>query len=432
MGRSSKKWRATLPWAVQIAASIVLIGALVFLAHLFEFIFSRTRIPDVLWLLLIGVALGPVFHLLSPAAFGVVGPAFVAITLVLILFESGLSLQINRLRRALPGTLALSSLSFIGEALVLGGAAWWLSPLGAWRSFLLGVILAGNSPTVIVPLAKGLGLEARTRDILFLESAFGDVISIVLALALLDFHANGWGRWAITGGDFLLGFGAAMLMGAIGGVAWGMALRKTRGLQNPMFTTPAFVFMLYGAAELLHANGAIAALAFGVVLGNIGERRLLRGTVPVVGLNQAEMVFLGEIIFLLKTFFFVYIGLSIRFNDLGWLLFGGLLTLMLLIPRVPAVALTLRHRASTRDASMAACLVPKGLAAAVLAELLVQQQVPGAPELQSIVYAVIFFGVVITSILVFLVNRPLGARVMAFLLRRHLDEPETESVASAG
>ncbi|HVB39936.1 MAG TPA: cation:proton antiporter [Terriglobales bacterium] len=416
---------------MRLAASIMLIGGLVFLAHLFEFVFSRTRIPDVLWLVLIGVALGPASHLLSPAAFGVVGPAFVAITLVLILFESGLTLQFSRLRQALPGTLALSSVSFIGEALILGAAAWWMSPLGAFRSFLLGVILAGNSPTVIVPLAKGLGLEERTRDILLLESAFGDVISIVLALALLDFHANGWGRWAITGRHFLLGFGGAVLIGAAGGIAWAMALRKTRGLQNPMFTTPAFVFLLYGGAELLHANGAIAALAFGVVLGNVGQSKLARGTLPAVGLNQAEMVFLGEIVFLLKTFFFVYIGLSIRFTDLEWLLFGGLLTLLLVIPRISAVGLTLRRHTSTRDASLAACMVPKGLAAAVLAELLVQQNVPGAAELQSIIYAVIFFGVVITSILVFLVNRPVGANLMAWLLRRRRDEPQPETVLTA-
>ncbi len=429
-------WRAQRPrpaavrWGVRLAASIVLIGGLVFLAHLFEFVFSRTRIPDVLWLVLVGVALGPVSHLLSPAAFGVVGPAFVAITLVLILFESGLTLQFNRLRQALPGTLALSSVSFIGEALILGAAAWWLSPLGAFRSFLLGVILAGNSPTVIVPLAKGLGLEARTRDILFLESAFGDVISIVLALALLDVHANGWGRWAITGGHFLLGFGGAVLIGAAGGIAWALALRKTRGLQNPMFTTPAFVFVLYGATELLHANGAIAALAFGVVLGNVRESKL-PGALSAEGLNQAELVFLGEIVFLLKTFFFVYIGLSIRFTDMEWLLFGGLLTLVMLIPRIAAVGLTLRSHTSTRDASLAACMVPKGLAAAVLAELLVQQNVAGAAELQSIVYAVIFFGVVITSILVFLVNQPVGASLMAWVLRRRRDEPHPETVLTA-
>ncbi|MGH9395120.1 MAG: cation:proton antiporter, partial [Terriglobales bacterium] len=381
---------------MQLAASIALIGGLVFLAHLFAHIFSRTRIPDVLWLLLIGVGLGPASHLLSPAAFGVVGPAFVSITLVLILFESGLSLQVQRLRRALPGTLALSSSSFIGEAAVVALATWGLTGLGLWRAALLGIIIAGNSPTVIVPLAKGLGMGDRTRDILFLESAFGDVVSIVLALALLNVHlsgqGNGWAQWLGTAGGFALGFGGAILIGVLGGLAWAMALRKTRGLENPMFTTPAFVFIVYGGAELLHANGAIAALACGMVLGNVRESKLARGTLPAVGLNQAEMVFLGEIVFLLKTFFFVYIGLSIRFTDMEWLLFGGLLTLILLIPRISAVALTLRRRrASTRDASLAACMVPKGLAAAVLAELLVQQNVAGAAELQTIVYAVIFF-----------------------------------------
>lgn len=403
---------------MQLAAAIALIGGLVFLAHLFAHIFSRTRIPDVLWLLLIGVALGPVSHLISPKDFGVVGPAFVSITLVLILFESGLSLQVQRLRRALPGTLALSSLSFIGETAVVAVATALLTSLGWWLAVLLGIIIAGNSPTVIVPLSKGLGMGDRTRDILFLESALGDVVSIVVALALLDFHTNGWGRWLLTSSHFLVGFGAAILIGGIGGLGWAMLLRKTRGLENPMFTTPAFVFLIYGAVELMGANGAIAALAFGIVLGNVEHSPLVRESLPAVGLNRAEMGFLGEIIFLLKTFFFVYIGLSVQFSELEWLLFGGLLTVLLLLPRIPAVRWTLRRRAPPRDANLAACMVAKGLAAAVLAALLVQQAVPHAAELQSIIYAMIFFGVVITSVLVFVCNQPFGATAMAWLLGR--------------
>lgn len=403
---------------MQLAAAIALIGGLVFLAHLFAHIFSRTRIPDVLWLLLIGVALGPVSHLMAPGDFGKVGPAFVSITLVLILFESGLSLQFQRLRRALPGTLALSSLSFLGETAVVAAATWLLTPLGPWLAVLLGFIIAGNSPTVIVPLSKGLRMGDRTRDILFLESALGDVVSIVVALALLDFHTNGWGRWLLTSSHFLIGFGAALVIGGIGGLGWAMLLRKTRGLENPMFTTPAFVFLIYGGAELIHANGAIAALAFGIVLGNIEHTPLVRESLPASGLNPAEMGFLGEIIFLLKTFFFVYIGLSVEFSELRWLLFGGLLTVILLLPRIPAVRVTLRHRAPPRDANLAACMVAKGLAAAVLAALLVQQAVPHAQEMQSIIYAMIFFGVVVTSVLVFVCNRPFGATAMAWLLGR--------------
>lgn len=415
---------------MRLAAAILLIGGLVFLAHFFAHLFSRTRIPDVLWLLLIGVGLGPVSHLLSPEAFGVVGPAFVAITLVLILFESGLSLQFQRLRRALPGTLALSTASFIAEAAIVGAATWWLTPLG-WRAILLGIIVAGNSPTVIVPLAKGLRMGDHIRDILFLESALGDVVSIVLALALLDFHFNGWSHWFGTTVTFVLGFGGAVVLGSLAGLAWALALRKTRGLENPMFTTPAFVFMVYGAAELLHANGAIAALAFGIILGNVEGSPLMHEALPAEGLNPAEMSFLSEIVFLLKTFFFVYIGLSIRFTDLRWLALGAGLTALLLVARVPAVRFALpRHAASLRDTGLAACMIPKGLAAAVLAALLVEQKVPGAEELQSVVYSIIFFGVVFTSILVFFANQRFGGRTLAWLLGRG-DETDLAVSASA-
>ncbi|MGH9476364.1 MAG: cation:proton antiporter [Terriglobales bacterium] len=135
---------------------------------------------------------------------------------------------------------------------------------------------------------------------------------------------------------------------------------------------------------------------------------------------------LGGIIFLLKTFFFVYIGLSVKFADLNWLLFGGLLTLLLVVPRLPAVRVALRHRVPARDAALAACMLTKGLAAAVPAELIVQQALPGAGTVQSVIYAMIFFGVVVTSVLVFVANLPFGARVMAWLLGR-----ASERVAAA-
>ncbi|HXE31772.1 MAG TPA: cation:proton antiporter, partial [Terriglobales bacterium] len=131
-----------------------------------------------------------------------------------------------------------------------------------------------------------------------------------------------------------------------------------------------------------------------------------------------EMVFLSEIVFLLKTFFFVYIGLSIRFTDLRWLIFGGVITALLFLPRLIAVRLALRVPTPNRDAALAACMLPKGLAAAVLAALLVEQQVPMALALQSTVYAVIFFGVVFTSVLVFAVEQRLGGAGMIWLLGR--------------
>ena len=57
-----------------VAQIIAFVGLLVFAAHLFTGIFSKTRIPDVLLLIAIGIVVGPLLGLVSPDQFGSVGP----------------------------------------------------------------------------------------------------------------------------------------------------------------------------------------------------------------------------------------------------------------------------------------------------------------------------------------------------------------------
>ena len=65
----------------EIAPVIAFVGILVFLAHVFTGVFSRTRIPDVILLIALGICIGPVLGLVTPAHFGQVGPIFTTITL---------------------------------------------------------------------------------------------------------------------------------------------------------------------------------------------------------------------------------------------------------------------------------------------------------------------------------------------------------------
>ena len=53
--------------------AILALGALIFLAHLFGIVFQRTRVPDVLLLIVLGVLLGPVAGVVRPEAMGQVG-----------------------------------------------------------------------------------------------------------------------------------------------------------------------------------------------------------------------------------------------------------------------------------------------------------------------------------------------------------------------
>jgi len=202
-------------------------------------------------------------------------------------------------------------------------------------------------------------------------------------------------------------FAGAIGMGAA--YIWSILLNKLRSFRNSIFTTPAFVFIVFAVSELLGFSGAIASLAFGIGLGNAELLRLpilKRYTLAEpLAPNQTEKAFFAEIVFLFKTFFFIYIGLSIQFSNPLWLLFGVDLTLLMFFVRIPVVRLTIPRTVPSDDAAYMAAIVLKGLAAAVLASLAQQQGINGGEFIQNITYAVILFSIIGTSILVFLIDR---------------------------
>ncbi len=408
---------------MHVATNILVVGFLVFVAHAFTGIFSRTRLPDVLLLTVIGILLGPLFHVVKPENFGSVGPVFATVTLIILLFEAGLSLDLDILRGAIRATLSLTITNFV---LTMGGvaiAAHFFTGLGPQLSLMLGAIIGSTSPAVIVPLTKRLNMAQSTKTILFLESAVSDVLSIVVAIGFMDSYRFGTLRLGQMLGQIVATLLLAGMAGAASAFLWSVLLRRIRGLENSIFTTPAFVFVLFGLVELLGFSGYVAAVVFGAVLGNIEVfhgMAWMRRYLPseAISLNDTERVFLAEVVFLLKTFFFIYVGVSIRFADLRLVYIGLALTALIFIIRIPAAWIGLERTTPVRDASLVAIMSPKGLAAVVLASMPLEQALPGGAMLRDITYIVVFLSIVFTSVLSFLVERTYIGRLYAILFYR--------------
>src|SRR6201996_203414 len=151
---------------MHVATNILVVGFLIFVAHAFTGLFSRTRVPDVLLLTIIGIILGPVLHRVTPENFGAVGPVFATVTLIIILFEAGLSLDLDIVRGAIRSTLTLTLTNFFLTMIAVGVAAHFLSGLRYHLAFMLGAIVASTSPAVIVPLTRKLVLAESSRTTL--------------------------------------------------------------------------------------------------------------------------------------------------------------------------------------------------------------------------------------------------------------------------
>ena len=419
------------------AQFVIFVGLLIFVSHLFAGIFEKKGIPDVLMLMIIGIIIGPVFHLVTPESFGIVTGLFTTITLVFILFQGGLDLCFETMRSALRGMTVLTCVNFVATTVVVGLLAWLLLGLEPIPAFALGAIVGGTSSAVVIPLVKQLYMRESAKTILVLESAMSDVLCIVFVLALIQaYNTNGIRIGAIFG-SILSSFTLAGLIGIASALLWSVLLGRIRTIKNSMFTTPAFVFVIYGIAELLGFSGAIAALTFGITLANI-DRFRFKAIQKIVDrgmhtFNDSEKQFFSEIVFLLKTFFFVFIGISIQFTN-GWaLLFGFFITVVIYILRIPVVKFSISEDLPTIDLTIMSTMVPKGLAAAVLANLPLQAGVPGGEMVRDLVYAVILTSIVFTSIMIPILSKvPSVSAFYGAIIRhgRRLKKPSnTERVA---
>jgi len=418
-----------------VAQVIAFVGITVFLAHLFSGIFSRTRIPDVILLILIGICVGPVLGLATPANFGEVGPVFTSITLIIILFESGLALKLSALRAALGGVMALAAISFFLTMAVVAGVAIFLTDLEIIPAFILGAIVGSTSEAIIIPLVKQLKVKEETQTLLSVESTINDVLSIVITVALVQAYASGsFEVWRVSG-NLLASFLVALVIGVFGAFLWSAFLHRIHVLKNAIFTTPAFVFIIYGVVEIMGFSGAIAALAFGVTIGNIETINLpifRKPTQEPVGLNQIEKIFFGEVAFLLKTFFFVYLGISLELVTSWFIIMALILTAIAFVIRIPAVKVSIRKALPAKDLSVIAVMVPKGLAAVVLASIPMQQGIAGGDVIKNITYGVIVFSIVLTSIMVLFLEKTGFPVLFAKILTPLRLKPRAKKVTGPG
>jgi cell volume regulation protein A len=399
----------TLGIMQDIALIIALVGIIIFLAHLFTGLFNRIMVPDVLFLIVLGIVLGPILGILPPSLFAEIGPIFATITLIIILLECGFTLKLSTLRTAVPGALALALAVFPITMAIITGLALWLTDLELLPALILGAIIGSTSEAIVIPLVKQLKIAEESRVLLSVESTVTAVLSIIFALTLLDTYQLGQFQVLEVTGKLIASFLVAISLGVASAFIWSLFLNRIRHVKNTMFTTAACVFVVFGLVELLGFNGPIAALAFGITLGNLKPMPLpffkkgLR--LESGGLTDMEKAFFGEIAFLLKTFFFIYLGISLEMISTELMIIGAIFTAVVFILRLVAVRLTVGGTTPAKDVSFIAVMGPRGLTAIVLAAIVFQQGIIGGELIKNLTYGIVLFSVVLTALLVLLTDK---------------------------
>ena len=168
-----------------IAGAIIAIG---FLANL---LFKKTGLPDTLFLIVIGIILGPVFLVFPREEMLPITPFLTTLTLMVILFEGGLNMEIFKVISQSFRAAILAILYVLAASAFISLFGHFVLNLGWLEALMLGPLTAGTSSVVIIPLISKLKVNEEVGVTLSLESTITDVFNIVLVITLLQIYLGG-------------------------------------------------------------------------------------------------------------------------------------------------------------------------------------------------------------------------------------------------
>ena len=358
-------------------------------------IFERTRVSSVLVLMALGFILGPVLHVVDSGPDSVLAglaPFIGALALIIMLFDGGISLPIFQFIRTVPKAVAFTALTFLITVASVALLAWGVLGWTPLAGLLLGAVLGGTSSAIVIALVEKANITAETRNLLTLESALTDSLCIISAIVLIQLIVAGVPIDAVAVAGLLASaFSVAIVAGILGAIVWLFVLRHLEQKSVYYMLTVAAIILLYALVEATGGNGGIAVFVFGLVLGNARRLSSALKMRDIYSMDKRIADVQAEVTFFTRTFFFVYLGMILDLGGLTWplLAFSAALIALFYLSRRAGLRLTVPD---SPDGGFVAWMMPRGLAAAVLAGMPAASGIilPGFTEL-------VFLGIILSN-----------------------------------
>ena len=188
------------------------------------FLFEKLHLPKLVWYIILGILIGPSLFNIVDETLITISSYLRQIALVIILTRSGLSLDINNLKKIgrpailmcfLPACFEIAGITIFAP-LFLG--------ISYLEALLLGSVLAAVSPAVVAPrmiklLEEGYGKEHHVPELILAGASCDDIFVIVLFYSFKNLLVtNSFDAWGISQipisivSGILLGIAAGFLM----------------------------------------------------------------------------------------------------------------------------------------------------------------------------------------------------------------------------
>jgi cell volume regulation protein A len=399
---------------------ILLVSFTLLVGYLSSLIYSKTKIPDIVWLLGLGILLGPVFGVFQKDFFLGLAPFMSIIALNIILFDAGINIDVVTLIETLGKSAALAISTFITTVILVGFGLSTLMPQSFGdlpQAMLLGAMVGGTSTVSVYAVLSGLGSSIRNinsaRVILLTESIITDPICIISAITIIRVIMLPTVSIAESLRDIFSIFVLSAVIGFLIGFIWAGIMDRLRGRPFLYMVTIAILFPSYIFTEQLigEGGGPITALTFGLAITNYGFFARRIGFESIAKIDRRRLrEFHEEITFFMKSFFFVYIGLVVTLSR-EYFLMGLAVAALILLDRF-FVATGVGHALgfSREEKLLTRLICASGLPAFIMSQLPLIYDPHGAVFKNPNIYSNLCMPIVLTTVIFASVVTPLIAK----------------------
>jgi monovalent cation:H+ antiporter, CPA1 family len=277
---------------------------------------------------------------------------FIYVFLPLLLFQTALTISVQRILEDAAPILLLAVVAVLVETFVIGVALSWVAPASLLACLLLGSIVSTTDPVAVISIFRDVGAPSRLSRLLEGESLLNDAAAITMftvLLALLLGHGAAVGTTIVTflrnfAGGIVIGYLAARLVTAL--LSW---LPDMRLAQVTLTLALPYIVFILGERQLA-VSGVVATVVAGLSLNAIAQPKMAPADWQFLrDLWQQLDFWASSLIFILAALLVPRLMLDITWTD--WLLLGVLvaaslsaraLTLFGLIPLLSFARLSQR------------------------------------------------------------------------------------------
>src|SRR5687767_8251675 len=109
---------------LEIEPFLLVVGLMIVGAFIGSIVFKRFRLPDTVFLIGLGVVLGPLTHFVDVDVFRAIAPLVATVAIILILFEGGLKIHWAEIAHGVASGSLMALLVFSATAILCAGVVY--------------------------------------------------------------------------------------------------------------------------------------------------------------------------------------------------------------------------------------------------------------------------------------------------------------------